>query len=72
MYPHNPHAAMGGSHLLPMTSPRVDYMYGDKGPFLCAHCRYFIKPSACAKVAGRIDPQGCCNLYETINANQRG
>lgn len=42
----------------------VVYMDGDKGPFKCANCEYFQDPSSCKKVEGKIDPEGCCNLYE--------
>jgi hypothetical protein len=51
----------------------VVYMTGDKGPFMCSHCEYFTAPNACQIVDGKIDPMGCCNLYETIgNAQGQG
>lgn len=42
----------------------VAYMGPELGPFKCGHCTYFQSPSQCAKVAGSIDPNACCNLYE--------
>ncbi len=42
----------------------VVYMDGDKGPFRCDHCEYYIKENGCKIVEGFIDPAGCCNLYE--------
>lgn len=62
----NLHGALHGTHLLPMHSARVDYLYGDQGPFLCGHCAHFIQPAACRLVAGQIDPHGCCNLYDSV------
>jgi hypothetical protein len=49
--------------------PRANYFPPEEGPFMCAHCEYFIPEQAheharCQKVAGHIEPKGCCNLYE--------
>lgn len=49
---------------VPKDSPLAVYMGPDKGPFHCGGCEYFIEPNACHKVAGKIDPGGCCNFYE--------
>lgn len=37
---------------------------------MCAHCEYFKGPSSCAKVEGYIDPEGCCNLYESADEDE--
>ncbi len=49
---------------LAKSSPQVVYMGPEKGPFKCGHCEYFQSPSQCQKVAGMIDANGCCNLYQ--------
>jgi len=50
---------------LPGDDPAVVYMPPAKGPFLCGHCRYFVKDNApCEKVSTPIETDGCCNLYE--------
>lgn len=40
------------------------YMGPEAGPFECQHCTHFEGPNACAIVQGKIDPAGCCNLFE--------
>jgi hypothetical protein len=42
----------------------VVYMTGDQGPFRCDHCEYWSAPHSCRIVEGKIDPAGCCNLFE--------
>ena len=50
--------------LLSKTDPKVVYMGPEKGPFMCQRCEYFTpKDYACEKVAGYIEPHGCCNLF---------
>lgn len=46
------------------TKDQAGYQGPDQGPFKCAHCEYFIAPSACSKVSGPIAPEGCCNNYQ--------
>jgi hypothetical protein len=58
------------SGLLDQSDPKVVYMTGDQGPFKCGHCSYYVDPNACQKVSGDIDPEGCCNLYESVEAGQ--
>lgn len=48
---------------LPQTAHDVNYMGPSEAPFKCGHCEYFEAPSSCEKVAGKIDANGCCNLY---------
>ncbi len=57
-------------HKLSQTDPTVTYMGPEEGPFLCAHCEYFKGPNGCKKVAGHIDPNGCCNLYESVEEDE--
>lgn len=45
-------------------SPEAKYMGPDSGPFMCAHCEFFVGPNSCVKVEGYIDPNGCCNLFD--------
>lgn len=52
---------------LKQDDPKVKYMTADQGPFACGHCTYFIDPNSCQKVSGDIDPEGCCNLYESVD-----
>lgn len=40
------------------------YMGPEHGPFKCAHCEYFSAPHSCKLVAGSVDAEGCCSLYE--------
>jgi hypothetical protein len=40
------------------------YMGPESGPFECEHCIHFQAPGSCEIVAGDIDPEGCCNLFE--------
>lgn len=42
----------------------VLYMSASEGPFRCGHCEYYVTPRACTLVAGDIDPDACCSLYE--------
>lgn len=53
---------------LEQSDPEVVYMTSDQGPFVCGHCQYFLDPNQCQKVSGDIDPEGCCNLYESVEA----
>lgn len=55
---------------LSQDDPTVVYMGRDKGPFMCAHCEYFRGPGSCTKVKGSIDPEGCCNLYESVEEDE--
>ncbi len=57
-------------HKLSKEEPTVNYMGPEKGPFMCSHCEYFQGPSGCLKVKGYIDPQGCCNLYESVEEDE--
>lgn len=45
-------------------SEEANYFPADQGPFRCGNCEYFVKPSSCQKVKGKIDPDACCNLFE--------
>lgn len=56
------------------TGPRYDiqkttqaisgYLGPESGPFACKFCKHFEDPNSCGLVAGNIDPDACCNLYE--------
>jgi len=48
----------------------VLYMSGNESPFRCGHCEYYVTPRACRLVAGDIDPDGCCSLYEKAPEGQ--
>jgi hypothetical protein len=39
------------------------YMGPDKGPFECGNCVHFMAPGSCQIVAGDIEEDGCCNLF---------
>lgn len=41
------------------------YLGPESGPFQCGNCIHFEDPGSCGLVAGPIDPQGCCNLFES-------
>lgn len=43
------------------------YLGPESGPFACGNCIHFEDPGSCGLVAGAIDPQGCCNLFESGN-----
>lgn len=43
-------------------------MAAQKGPFRCDHCHEFRAPDGCIKVAGKIEPAACCNLYDPMLA----
>ena len=53
-----------------MDDPEVEYMYSDQGPFMCSNCAFFEMPNACLKVAGEIDPEGCCNLFQNAQTGE--
>lgn len=40
------------------------YLSSDEGPFLCARCHHYLGDS-CEIVAGPIDPEGVCCLFES-------
>lgn len=61
---------MGDQGQMDPSDPEVAYMTGDQGPFMCSHCINFQQPNACSKVAGEIDPNGCCNLYESSETTE--
>jgi hypothetical protein len=42
------------------------YLGPEHGPFTCSNCVYFQDGGACQIVAGQIDPNGCCNLFTTM------
>lgn len=39
------------------------YLPPSQAPFRCGSCEYFSAPSACRLVEGRIEAEGCCNLF---------
>ena len=39
------------------------YLPPEDGPFECQNCHYFHSPLSCELVEGRIEPDGCCNLF---------
>lgn len=43
------------------------YKEPDKGPFKCSNCDFFDKAGLCHIVAGKIDPEGFCNNFLSIN-----
>ena len=40
------------------------YLGPEDGPFQCARCIHFDGQGSCNVVAGPIDPEGCCNLFQ--------
>lgn len=49
-----------------MKSTKAEAHYRDyrKDGQWCAKCTMFRKPGSCTAVAGEIEPQGWCKLYE--------
>lgn len=45
------------------TQQIAGYMGPENGPFECGNCTHFQGPSSCDLVAGKIDEDGCCNLF---------
>lgn len=48
---------------------QAGYMGPENGPFRCVSCIFFIgnaetTTGKCRKVAGDIEEQGCCNLFQ--------
>lgn len=50
--------------------PQETAGYSDDGPTRCGTCAYFEEPSACAKVSGEVDENGCCNGYERTGSGE--
>lgn len=48
---------------------QVNYRPAEAGK-ACANCTFFIEPSSCQKVAGKIDPGGVCDLWEPATGMQ--
>lgn len=47
--------------------PNAGYMGPDKGPFKCGNCEFFDPTdSDCHIVAGKVDAEGCCNMFTKI------
>jgi hypothetical protein len=47
-------------------APMLEEEAPEHGPFTCSNCVYFQDGGACQIVAGQIDPNGCCNLFTTM------
>lgn len=45
--------------------PKEKAGYVEEGPTHCASCEYFNGKDGCAKVGGQIEPNGCCNHWES-------
>lgn len=47
------------------------YMGPEMGPFKCGNCDFFDPTdSDCHIVAGKVDPEGCCNMFTKLGAHQ--
>jgi hypothetical protein len=42
----------------------AQYQPTPKGMFSCGVCTFFIKPDACKVVAGAVNPNGWCKLFD--------
>lgn len=60
-----PSPNMVSDHESDRTSQQIaGYMGPDQGPFECEHCIHWVDPDSCTLVAGKLDPHGCCNLFQ--------
>ena len=56
-----------------MVSPMVaGYKGPELGPFACGNCEHWNEDGSCDIVAGPIHPEGVCNLFEPIHAEEDG
>lgn len=47
-----------------VSQERAGYMTPDQGPFMCGNCVHFSEPSSCNLVAGEVEAEGVCDLFE--------
>jgi hypothetical protein len=51
--------------------PNAGYMGPENGPFKCGNCDFFDPTdSDCHVVAGKVDAEGCCNMFTKLGAHQ--
>lgn len=56
------------------------YVTPDLGPFECENCTKFQPPNLCGdprvqqdpEVQGQVDPQGCCNFFQSAHNETQG
>jgi len=48
--------------MIKLTKVIAGYLPSEDGPFECGHCVYF-NSGRCEIVEGKIDEDGCCNLF---------
>lgn len=46
---------------------KSNYLGPESGPFACSNCSFWEEPNACQIVSGKIDPQGICQLFTSLN-----
>lgn len=55
--------------MVKLTKVVSGYLPPEDGPFECENCHYFSQPRDCELVEGTIDPEGCCNLYTSVDSD---
>jgi len=58
----SPIEGLKNAHLI--DKERALYSPPRDGPFKCGLCEYWIPSGACKLVAGKIEYEGCCALFE--------